>query len=75
MACSSLISSRGTFIAKLSNRCRTQYPQSRGHPITWLRLSPLLRFSITSSSSGRRLARCCSFRIGSGFREVAAGLS
>jgi hypothetical protein len=33
-----------------------------------------LRFSITSSSSGRNRARCCSVRIGSGLRKVAAGL-
>jgi len=55
-ACSSLISALGVFISKFANRCRTQYPQSSGQPITWFRDSPDLRYSITSANSGRTLA-------------------
>src|SRR4051794_6117991 len=52
-------------MAKLPNRCRTQYPQSNGHPTIQFRLSPDLRYSTTSSSAGSRPARCALDRIGS----------
>ncbi|WP_234322926.1 hypothetical protein [Streptomyces sp. NRRL S-350] len=71
-AASSLISRRGVLSSKLSNRWRTQYPQSSGQPTMWLSDSPDLRYSTTSASSGLSEAICALVSSGSRRRPLMA---